>query len=88
MAQGTDDSSDQGSCEPELAEDGPSDESFLSDLVAAERFKSFLVGRGVAVPDDVIDGLSRLSNRFQSDLTEVRAKEQDRLASRGWRLWS
>lgn len=54
-----------------LALEGPSDATFIDDLVAANRFKVFLVGRGIEVPSDVLLGLGRLTSEFQDDLSRL-----------------
>lgn len=46
----------------------PADDLFVDDLVAANRFKNFLIGRGVDVPADVINGLSELVTAFNPDI--------------------
>ncbi len=44
------------------------DAAFIDDLIAANRFKTFLVGTGVLVPVDVLQGLSRLMSEFADDI--------------------
>ncbi|MEM5315563.1 hypothetical protein [Paraburkholderia sp. JHI869] len=50
-----------------LADDSPervesdATRQYLDDLEAANRFKTFLLGIGVEVPADVIEGLARLT---------------------------
>jgi hypothetical protein len=55
---------------PRLATEGSADQAFIDDLVAADRFKSFLVGRGVDIPKDVLEGLAALSTVFADDIAE------------------
>lgn len=37
---------------------------YLDDLEAANRFKTFLLGTGVEVPSEVLEGLARLTERL------------------------
>jgi hypothetical protein len=46
------------------------DYQFLDDLSAASRFKTFLVGTGAKVPDDILKGLATLVAVFSDDLSE------------------
>ena len=55
-------------------ESGPADDLFVDDLVAANRFKNFLIGRGVDVPADVINGLSELISAFNTDIERHHGK--------------
>jgi hypothetical protein len=46
----------------------PADPLFVDDLVAAIRFKTFLLSRGEDVPDRVSEGMSRLVAAFRIDI--------------------
>jgi hypothetical protein len=48
------------------------DTQFIDNLVAADRFKTFLVGRGVEVPFGVSRGISELVSAFASDIAKAR----------------
>lgn len=62
-----------------LAEQAEKDvmREYVDDLEAANRFKSFLLGLGVEVPAEVIDGLARLTD----DLITSRAPSPPSSAS-------
>lgn len=45
------------------------DAQFIDDLVATLKLKSFLIGRGVSVPEAVTKGLAELANVFQHDIS-------------------
>jgi hypothetical protein len=44
------------------------DPEFLDDLVAANRLKTYLVGHGVEVPEEVLRGLGDLLTLFAEDI--------------------
>jgi len=52
----------------QLSTDGKSDFDFIDDLLAATRFKSFLLARGAEIPAFVIEGLALLNVAFKEDL--------------------
>jgi hypothetical protein len=56
------------------------DEQFFDDLMAAHRFKTFLVSAGVEVPSDVSQGIAELLETFaarepESAVSAARARE-------------
>ena len=59
-----------------LSIEGEPDPIFLDDLIAANHFKTFLVGRGIDLPTEVTDGLSLLIATFQNDIGWYRATEE------------
>ncbi len=62
-----------GSPATQLAEpdsNGKSDEQFLDDLSAANRFKAFLIASAVDVPGDVSKGIAELVSAFDVDLRQ------------------
>jgi len=52
------------------------DAEFLSDLAAAARFKTFLVGRGRPVSLETSVGLGKLFTEFSEDLEDHERKVQ------------
>lgn len=64
------------------------DEQFIGNLVAADRFKTFLVGRGVEVPFGVSRGISELVSAFANDIARAEAlvKEEGVLPRRRRRV--
>jgi hypothetical protein len=50
------------------------EEQFLDDLSAANRCKTFLVGVGAGVPNDVLKGLGALTSAFSGDLAIYEAR--------------
>lgn len=62
------------------------DSQFIDDLVAANRFKTFLVGRGVDVPERVLEGLGGLMTHFKDDVEAFKkvADEESRLGKGIW----
>ena len=60
------------------------DSDFLSDLAAANRFKTFLLGRGRAVTQETSVGIAKLVAEFSEDLDwhERHVRGQNRLPSR------
>jgi hypothetical protein len=68
---------------------GPeSDGQFIDNLVAADRFKTFLVGRGVEVPFGVSQGISELVSAFAHEIAraEELVKEEGVVPRRGRRV--
>lgn len=43
------------------------EQQFTDDLVAANRFKAFLIGRGIEVPREVTEGLAKLVAKYLDD---------------------
>jgi hypothetical protein len=54
----------------EVTSASQTDEQFIDDLVAANRFKTFLVGRGADVPPEVSKGLAQLVSQFADEIAE------------------
>jgi hypothetical protein len=69
-----------------LSQSGEWDRQFVDDLVAANRFKTFLVARGAPVPKEVLKGLGDLSSDFSPDIDRFieDVKERSRLPI--WRI--
>ena len=53
------------------------DHQFLDDLGAVGRFKTFLVGRGRPVSDEVSAGIGKLLTTFVTDLEKYEAQIRD-----------
>jgi hypothetical protein len=68
--------------------DSKFDQQFIDNLVAADRFNTFLVGRGVEVPFDVSNGISELVSAFANDIAKAEAimKEEGNLKHRSARV--
>lgn len=64
------------------AADGAWERQFIDDLTAANRLKNFLVTQGIDVPEPVLKGLARLSNRFRSEMNTFVDNERGRLRRR------
>jgi hypothetical protein len=62
---------------------GTIDQQFLDDLSAANRLKSFLVGRGQRISEDASRGIAQLVSDFASDLAEYESR-----ALRATRSWN
>lgn len=43
--------------------------AFLDDLDAAIRLKSYLVGRGISVPSEVIKAIAFLESRYETEIS-------------------
>lgn len=69
------------------AEEIETDSQFVDDLVAANRFKTFLVGRGVDVPERVLEGLGGLMTQFKDSVKTFQqfADEESRMRKGIWR---
>src|SRR4051794_20021035 len=52
------------------AEHKRADAKFIDDLIAANSFKSFLIGIGEDIPNEVLQGLSELVTYFNEDIRE------------------
>ncbi|MFA6965252.1 hypothetical protein [Bosea sp. (in: a-proteobacteria)] len=68
------------STSPAMATDSPVSKqwnsAFLDDLDAAVRLKSYLVGRGVVVPNQAITTIAELEDRYSSELDDLRLAAQ------------
>ena len=66
--------------------DGRPDDQFLSDLSAAIRLKSFLVGGGNEIPKDAAKGLADLVSTFAEDIRvyELKVRYDEWKNSRWW----
>jgi len=62
----------------ELVVEGESDPTFLDDLIAANHFKTFLLGRGIDLPPELMTGLNVLMTAFQDDVAMYRKMSQQR----------
>lgn len=71
--------------DPETGAQGAAKRQFLDDLVAADRFKTYLISRAVALPMDVSEGLAGLAARFDSDITRFIDDIRDDEAHSWWR---
>lgn len=63
---------------------GAWEEQFLDDLVAANRFKNYLVTQGIDLPEGVLEGLAKLSARFRSEMNAFVELERKRLRRRSF----
>lgn len=50
------------------------EQQFTDDLIAANRFKTFLIGRGIEVPKEVTEGLAKLVAKYLDDQKTVAAE--------------
>lgn len=56
----------------ESGEAGFADPGFTDDLIAANNFKTFLVGRGIEVPEKLLAGLGGFVSRYDEDIRAFR----------------
>jgi hypothetical protein len=58
------------------------DLTFVDDLTAASNFKAFLIGRGIEVPDKILEGLGEFSYKYDEDIEGFRASIADKYGKR------
>ncbi|MFL6856408.1 MAG: hypothetical protein ACJ8EB_00710 [Allosphingosinicella sp.] len=70
----------------EAAEAGFADAGFTDDLIAANNFKTFLVGRGIEVPNELLSGLGEFVSRYHDDIRAHRGyvKNENRRRRKPW----
>jgi len=49
------------------------DLAFVDDLTAANNFKTFLIGRGIEVPDRILEGLGEFTYKYDGNIECFRA---------------
>jgi len=49
------------------------DLTFVDDLTAANNFKTFLIGRGIEVPERILEGLGEFTFKYDGNIEGFRA---------------
>jgi len=49
------------------------DLAFVDDLTAANNFKTFLIGRGIEVPDRILEGLGEFTYKYDGNIESFRS---------------